>query len=142
VSGWRAAVTKGSVAADAEPPTMQFVGPAAAQLVGPGIIMSVWTLLKAFFGRAPLDPAPGRWLDGSSEAALAASIKWLPIGVRGWITMEEARVLFSRMSDQYAFGELDKRGKLKLSAFAENADRCCHVDIMPGEGRIYFTRQG
>ena len=48
----------------------------------------------------------------------------------------------SLMSDQYAFGEQDKRGKLKLSAFAENADRCCHVDIMPGEGRIYFTRQG
>jgi hypothetical protein len=122
---------------------MQFVGPAAAQLVGPGIIMSVWTLLKAFFLVAPpLDPAPGRRLDGSSEAALAASIKWLPVGVRGWITREEARVLFSRMSDQYAFGELDTRAKLKLSAFAENADRRCHVDIAPGEGRIYFTRQG
>ena len=103
--------------------------------------MSVWSLLKAFFSRAPLDRAPARRLDGSSEVALAASIKWLPVGVRGWVTMEEARILFSRSSDQYAFGEMDKHGKLKLSAFAGKADRCCHVDVMPGESRIYFTRQ-
>ena len=103
--------------------------------------MSLWSKLRAHLSQAPLQmPSPHR-LDSSGEGALAASIKRLPVGVRGWISLENARRLFSREGRQYAFGELDEPGKQRLSDFAESADHRCQVDIMPGEARVYFTRQ-
>ncbi|HKA80211.1 MAG TPA: hypothetical protein VKD43_09260 [Xanthobacteraceae bacterium] len=53
--------------------------------------------------------------------------------------MQEARQLFSAAGDQYAFGETDEPGKTRLSDFAARNDSI--VDIMPIEGRIYFTRR-
>jgi len=45
------------------------------------------------------------------------------------------------MDDQYAFGEMDDEGKSNLGAFAAQSEHRSSVDIMPVEGRIYFTRK-
>jgi hypothetical protein len=52
--------------------------------------------------------------------------------------MDEGRRLFSSMEEQYAFGEMDEQGKTNLAGFGlrNRSD----YDIMPVEGRIYFTR--
>ena len=44
-----------------------------------------------------------------------ASFQMLP--QRGWITIKKAAVLFSPRADEYAFGELDQRGKSNLASF-------------------------
>jgi hypothetical protein len=44
------------------------------------------------------------------------------------------------MDDQYAFGEMDDAGKSNLGAFAAQSEHRSSVDIMPVEGRVYFTR--
>jgi hypothetical protein len=102
--------------------------------------MGIWARLMALFGGPPLEAPPQRRLDASNEASLAASIKWLPPETRGWITTDEARALFSRMSREYAFGDLDARGRLNLASFAEQADHRCEVQFMPVEGRVYFRK--
>lgn len=71
---------------------------------------------------------------------LSASIKLLPMGERGWITLPEAAALFSRMDDQYAFGEMDEEGKATLGAFAAGREHRCDVQFAPIEGRVYFIR--
>lgn len=71
---------------------------------------------------------------------LSASIKLLPLGERGWITLREAAALFSRMDDQYAFGEMDEQGKANLAAFAGQREHRCDVQFAPVEGRVYFIR--
>jgi hypothetical protein len=43
------------------------------------------------------------------------------------------------MDDQYAFGEMDEVGKMSLAAFAR--DHRSAFDLMPVEGRVYFTRK-
>lgn len=53
--------------------------------------------------------------------------------------MQEARQLFSAADDQYAFGEMDEQGKTRLADFADRNG--ASFDIMPIEGRIYFTRR-
>jgi hypothetical protein len=45
------------------------------------------------------------------------------------------------MDDQYAFGEMDDAGKSNLGAFAAQSEHRSSVDIMPVEGRVYFTRK-
>jgi hypothetical protein len=97
--------------------------------------------LKSLFASGSTEPPPPRRLSASSEAVLAASIKGLPPEERGWITFEEARRLFSSMDDQYAFGEMDKHGKLDLGFFAAQADHRAELDFRPTEGRVYFTRK-
>ena len=52
-------------------------------------------------------------LDADDEAALSRSIGTLPAGDRGWITMQEARALFSLLGDQYAFGDTDAASRSK-----------------------------
>ena len=79
-------------------------------------------------------------LDPTDAAALSQSIRTLPAGERGWITMREARVLFSTFDDQYAFGDGDERGKAAIAAFAAQAIHRSRVDFMPVEDRVYFTR--
>jgi hypothetical protein len=79
-------------------------------------------------------------LDATDAAALAQSIRSLPAGERGWITMREARALFSASNDQYAFGDGDERGKAAIAAFAAEAGHRSRYDFMPVEDRVYFTR--
>jgi len=79
-------------------------------------------------------------LDAANEAALSRSIRTLPAGERGWITMGEARALFSPLGDQYAFGDSDDRGKAAIAAFAAQPEHRSSYDFMPVEDRIYFTR--
>jgi hypothetical protein len=45
-------------------------------------------------------------LDGTTEATLARSLSALARDERAWITVGEARLLFSTKGAQYAFGEL------------------------------------
>jgi hypothetical protein len=61
-------------------------------------------------------------LDGRSRALLAASFRPLRDGEPGWITMQEARKLFSPVEDSDALGEV----QLKFS---------------PQTGRLYLTRR-
>ena len=84
-------------------------------------------------------PAPRR-LDGSSKILLAASLKTLPEGAPGWITMKEAATLFSQEGDAYAFGEMDEPGKAALAAFA-SASGNVQFEFMPVQGRLYFMRK-
>jgi hypothetical protein len=44
------------------------------------------------------------------------------------------------MDRDYAFGEMDEKGRTRLAAFAADEEHRCKVDIMPAEGRVYFTR--
>jgi hypothetical protein len=52
--------------------------------------------------------------------------------------MQEGRRLFSPMDDLYAFGEMDEVGRNNLTRFGTQND--VRLDIMPAEGRIYFSR--
>jgi hypothetical protein len=99
-----------------------------------------WEKLKsAFTFRVPVPPDTRR-LNGSSEGVLSASIKLLPMGERGWITLPEAAALFSPMDGQYAFGEMDEGGKANLGTFAARREHPCDVQFAPIEGRVYFIR--
>jgi hypothetical protein len=90
-------------------------------------------------GRLLRNPSSSRRLDTSSETALAASIHNLRLEESGWITLKEAKDLFSEMDDQYAFGEMDDQGKRKIESFA--AHQKSDVEFMPTEDRVYFTRK-
>jgi hypothetical protein len=81
-----------------------------------------------------------RRLDGRSATLLTASLKMLPQEESGWITMKEARTLFSPEEDAYAFGEIDQAGKANLAAFAA-ASAGAQFEFMPIEGRLYLMRQ-
>jgi hypothetical protein len=95
--------------------------------------------LKTLF-RAPT-PSPGpRRLDGRSKALLTASLKFLRDEEPGWITLPEAKTLFSPVSDAYAFGEIDEIGKANLAAFAADHG-ALQFEFMPIEGRLYFMRK-
>jgi hypothetical protein len=102
--------------------------------------MRVWDRLKSLFEGAAEPKLPPK-LDASSEAALSRSIKILPLGSRGWITMQEARSLFSPLRDQYAFGDTDEEGTAKLARFATQREHHSDFDFMPAEDRVYFTRR-
>jgi hypothetical protein len=77
-------------------------------------------------------------LDASSKPLLAASIRALAPGRRGWISMAEAAHLFSAKDAAYAFGEMDDDGNRNLASFAAATPRH-RFDFMPGEGRLYFV---
>jgi len=99
-----------------------------------------WEKLKAAFTSRTSVPPDARRLNGSSEGVLSASIKLLPLGERGWITLPEAATMFSRMDGQYAFGEMDDEGKANLEAFAAQREHRCDVQFAPIENRAYFIR--
>ena len=92
--------------------------------------------------RGDADRAAGasaaQWRERGSEAALVQSLARLSSENSGWITMEEGRHLFSPIDDQYAFGEADDDGRSNLARFGRQHD--VRFDIMPFEGRIYFSR--
>ena len=87
---------------------------------------------------AMIDPESPVRLDASSKPSLAASIKALAPGRRGWISMAEAAHLFSAKDAAYAFGEMDDDGNRNLASFAAATPRH-RFDFMPGEGRLYFV---
>jgi hypothetical protein len=98
--------------------------------------LGLFDYLTAFFRDGAPPPAPHR-LDAKSKTALAASLKTLLEGEPGWITMKEAKTLFSQEGDAYAFGEMDEAGKADLAAFA-SASGNVQFEFMPVEGRLYF----
>jgi hypothetical protein len=77
-------------------------------------------------------------LDATSKSSLAASIRVLTPGQRGWISMKQAAALFSAKDAEYAFGETDDDGKSNLASFAATTPRH-RYDFMPVEGRLYFV---
>jgi hypothetical protein len=101
--------------------------------------MGFLAAIKGLFAPSSPGPPDERRLNGSSEDALARSIKELFPDERGWILFAEARSLFSIMDDQYAFGEMDEDGKRKIESFA--VSHSSSVEFMPTEQRIYFVRQ-
>ena len=104
-------------------------------------IMGIWETIKAALGRGTSAPPDARRLRAVDEVALSASIRALPVGERGWITLSEARALFSQMNAQYAFGEMDEEGKLRLAEFAAEREHRSIPEFMSVEGRVYFTRK-
>jgi hypothetical protein len=99
--------------------------------------MGLLDYLKAFFRPGAPPPEPRR-LDGRSKPLLAASLKMLPDEEPGWITMKEAKTLFSQEGEAYAFGEMDEAGKADLAAFASGN---VQFEFMPVQGRLYFMRR-
>jgi hypothetical protein len=79
-------------------------------------------------------------LAANSENELSSSIQTLAPGGRGWISLRDAWRLFSRVDEQYAFGEMDEYGMRRLEQFAAEATQRATLDFMPVEGRVYFTR--
>ena len=102
--------------------------------------MGLWDRLKSVF-EGPEEPKflPPK-LDASSQDALSRSIRILPLGDRGWITMQEARSLFSPLRDEYAFGDIDERGNAEIARFAAQRGHHSEFSFMPAENRVYFTR--
>ena len=100
--------------------------------------MGVGDLLRKIFSPANATPPDAPRLSATSESALGSSLQSLPAGERGWITFAEAARLFSSEQPQYAFGEMDDAGKLRLGQFS--AQHRCLLQFMPTEGRVYFTR--
>jgi len=101
--------------------------------------MSFLDWIKSLFSTQGTQPPSPPRLEATTEATLSDSLRHLPAGERGWITLKEARLLFSTKDDQYAFGELDEQGRMALSNFASRQGST--FDIMPTEGRVYFTRK-
>jgi len=102
--------------------------------------MSVWDFVKAIFAPGP-GPSDAARLDGMSEGALSRSLSKLHSEERGWITISEARALFSRMDRQYAFGEMDEEGRRRIESFAAESDHTSRLEFMPVEERVYFVRK-
>jgi hypothetical protein len=101
--------------------------------------MGLWQTIKSLFASGGSAPPDAPKLKAGNESELSVSLKALPDGERGWITLSEARHLFSRMDDQYAFGEMDDVGKFNLGTFATQSEHRSSVDIMPVKGRVFFT---
>ena len=102
--------------------------------------MALLDKLKGLFGPGTPDPPDAFRLEGASVAALAASLRSLPVDQRGWITLREAWHLFSPVENEAeAFGELDDAGRKRLDDFA--ASHRADINFMPLEGRLYFTRK-
>ena len=104
--------------------------------------MAIWDRIKSILTVNSYEPPSSRRLSANSETALSVLLKGLLAGERGWITIPEARALFSPMDDQYAFGETDRQGKTNLATFAAQIGHRSAFAFMPSEGRLYFTRKG
>ena len=102
--------------------------------------MGLFEQLRSTFSRGTTNPPDVRRLNASSESALAASVQSLPVGEKGWIALRDAWHLFSAVDEEYAFGEMDEDGRRRLEEFAVNPMHHSAIDLMPVEGRVYFTR--
>ena len=101
--------------------------------------MGIMSLIRWLFGVDNAAPLDAMKLDGATEAMLARSLSALPPDERGWITLAEARILFSTEGAQYAFGETDRDGRRNIESFA--AQHRSIINFMPVEGRVYFVRR-
>ena len=105
------------------------------------VVMGIWESIKAVFAGGASTPRDVRRLSAVDEFALSACLRVLYDGERGWITLSEARALFSPRDEQYAFGEMDEQGRANLAGFAARSEHRSDFDIMPVERRVYFTRR-
>ena len=103
--------------------------------------MGLWHRLLGVFAWSSRLPRLSERLDARTQASLAASVKKLGPERRGWITLKEARMLFSSMDDQYAFGELDDEGKRAIASFSKSSEHPSDIEFRPVEGRVYFVRR-
>ena len=106
------------------------------------VVMGIWESIKAVFAGGASTPRDARRLSAVDEFALSACLRVLYDGERGWITLSEARALFSPRDEHYAFGEMDEQGRANLAGFAARSEHRSDFDIMPVERRVYFTRRG
>jgi hypothetical protein len=76
--------------------------------------------------------------NGNPPVQLDADTQQLAPGGQGWITLEEARALFSSLEagDISALTEFDAEGVLRLGAFAGN----CHCSARKVGDQVIFTR--
>jgi len=102
--------------------------------------MAIWDWIKSLFSTPSSVPADAPKLRAANEAELSTSLTRLHPGESGWITFQEARLLFSPMDRDYAFGEMDDVGKSKLASFAAQSEHRSSYSFMPMEERVYFTR--
>ena len=105
------------------------------------VTLGLWQKILSVFSSKAAVPSDVPRLRAGTQSELAASLALLPDREKGWITLAEARTLFSHMDEQYAFGEMDEQGKSSLAEFAAQPDHRSSFQIMPVEGRIYFTRE-
>jgi hypothetical protein len=103
--------------------------------------MEIWEKIKSLFSAQSSIPPDARRLAAASEEVLSTSLMRLPPGESGWITFQEARLLFSAMDQDYAFGEMDEAGRSNIASFAAQAEHRSSFSFMPVEGRVYFTRK-
>jgi len=96
-------------------------------------------IIRWLFGANAAAPSDAAKLDGTTYTALTHSLSALPRDERGWITLAEARSLFSTKDAEYAFGEEDEAGRKNIESFA--AYHRAAISFMPIEGRVYFVRQ-
>jgi hypothetical protein len=99
-----------------------------------------WEWLRSLIRRpsreAELEPIK---LDGSSTQALSISLRRLSPGQDGWITIEEARRLFSADTDDAtALTMFDPNGLRALSEFAAEAQHRSRAHRP--DGRVNFRR--
>ena len=102
--------------------------------------MAIWDWIKSLFSTQSSVPPDAPKLRAANEVELSTSLMRLHPGESGWITFQEARLLFSPMDQDYAFGEMDEAGNSKLASFAARSEHCSSFSFMPMEGRVYFTR--
>jgi len=105
------------------------------------VTWALWRKILSLVSSKAAVPSDLPRLRAETQSELAASLALLPDREKGWITLAEARRLFSHMDEQYAFGEMDEQGKSGLGEFAAQPDHRSSFQIMPIEGRIYFTRE-
>jgi hypothetical protein len=103
--------------------------------------VGLFDTLQAAFRRGTPAPPDARKLAASSAKELSAAIQALPVGAKGWIAARDAWRLFSRVDEEYAFGEMDDDGRRRIEEFASDMKHSSAIDFMPVEGRVYFTRR-
>ena len=96
------------------------------------VTLGLWQKILSVFSSKAAVPSDVPRLRAGTQSELAASLALLPDREKGWITLAEARTLFSHM---------DEQGKSSLAEFAAQPGRRSSFQIMPVEGRIYFTRE-
>jgi hypothetical protein len=102
--------------------------------------MAIWDWIKSLLSTPSSVPTDAPKLRAANEAELSTSLTRLHRGESGWITFQEARLLFSPMDQHYAFGEMDDVGKSNLASFAARSEHRSSYSFMPMEERVYFIR--
>ena len=86
------------------------------------VALGFWQKILSLFSSKAAVPSDAPRLRAETQSELAASLALLPDRETGWITLAEARRLFSHMDEQYAFGEMDEQGQSSLGKFAAQPD--------------------